>query len=165
MFPPGCAPRGPRVLLGEVRGADLQVRARGLQLHGGKALTAKAKNVWRLRAALGSLLRRKWVTGYALRAVLGHITWMAMLRREALTTLHACYAFVEVFEGRPGRLWDSAARELIIIRNLLPMLQADLTAGWYSTIACSDAAPGGIGVARRRLHDTAVASCARFSER
>ena len=35
LFRPGCAPRGPRVLLGEVRGADLQVRARGLQLHGG----------------------------------------------------------------------------------------------------------------------------------
>ncbi|CAK0867123.1 unnamed protein product, partial [Prorocentrum cordatum] len=129
------------------------------------ALTAKAKNVWRLRAALGSLLRRKWVTGYALRAVLGHITWMGMLRREALTTLHACYAFVEVFEGRPGRLWDSAARELITVRNLLPILQADLTAGWYSTIACSDAAPEGLGVARQRLEAAVVASCARFSER
>ena len=35
LFRPGCAPRGPRVLLGEVRGGDLQVRARGLQLHGG----------------------------------------------------------------------------------------------------------------------------------
>ena len=35
LFRPGCAPRGPRVLLGEVRGGDLQVRARGLQLHCG----------------------------------------------------------------------------------------------------------------------------------
>ena len=35
LFPPGCAPRGPRVLHRGVRGPDLQVRARGLQLHGG----------------------------------------------------------------------------------------------------------------------------------
>ena len=88
-----------------------------------------------------------------------------MLRREALTTLHACYAFVEVFEGRPGRLWDSAMRELTMVRNLLPVLQADLTAGWHGTVACSDAAPGGLGVARRRLGTATVASCARFSER
>ncbi|CAK0859145.1 unnamed protein product, partial [Prorocentrum cordatum] len=149
----------------EIVEASADAQFLGLQLHAGKALTVKAKNVWRLRAALGSLLRRKWVTGYALRAVLGHITWMSMLRREALTTLHACYAFVEVFEGRPGRLWDSAARELIAVRNLLPILQADLTAGWYNTIACSDTAPGGLGVARQRLEATVVASCARFSER
>ena len=36
LFPPGCSPRGPRVLHGGVRGPDLQVRARGLQLHGGE---------------------------------------------------------------------------------------------------------------------------------
>ena len=35
LFPPGCSPRGPRVLHRGVRGPDLQVRARGLQLHGG----------------------------------------------------------------------------------------------------------------------------------
>ena len=72
---------------------------------------------------------------------------------------------VETFEGRPGRLWDSAVRELTLVRDLLPVLQTDLTAGWHGTIACSDAAPEGLGVARRRMDPAAVASCARFSER
>ena len=80
---------------------------------------------------------------------------MSMLRREALTTLHACYAYVEVFEGRLGRLWDSALRQLTVMRNLLPVLQADLTAGWHSTIACSDAAPGGVGSARQQMETAA----------
>eukprot|EP00959_Pyramimonas_sp_CCMP1952_P127018 2656551-Pyramimonas_sp.AAC.1 len=57
----------------EIVEASADTQFLGLQLHAGRSLTAKAKNVWRLRAALACLLRKRWATGFALRAVLGHI--------------------------------------------------------------------------------------------
>jgi hypothetical protein len=42
------------------------------------------------------------VSGTALRVLLGHFKWCALMRREALAFVHACYAFVE--KGGPSQV-------------------------------------------------------------
>eukprot|EP00959_Pyramimonas_sp_CCMP1952_P380693 7976000-Pyramimonas_sp.AAC.1 len=63
--------RGAGLVVHEVCEASATVEFFGLHLLDGVALAVEARNVWGLRAAIESLLRRRWTTGHALRAVLG----------------------------------------------------------------------------------------------
>ena len=83
-----------------------------------------------------------------LHAVLGHMSWMAMLNRH----LFACFARVYDFTSSLGEervvLPDGARFELLLFVALLPWLVADLTRGWQSHIVASDASQSfGFGVA------------------
>eukprot|EP00959_Pyramimonas_sp_CCMP1952_P249392 5213254-Pyramimonas_sp.AAC.1 len=68
-----------------------------------------------------------------------------MMRREALTVLHSVYSFAAARGARQGRMWASAAKELVTIRDLLPLLSCDLASGWHRAMAASDASPFGHG--------------------
>ena len=104
----------------EIEPAALNAEFLGLSLKDGKFLRIKPKNVWRLHAAISGLLRRGWCSGYMLRAVLGHVTWTSMLRREVLTVLQSSYSFVAAYGEKQARIWKSVAMELATIRDLLP---------------------------------------------
>ena len=74
-----------------------------------------------------------------MRRLVGHITWCALLRREVLALLSACYHFMEA-GPEPQRVWDSALKELNWIRSLLPLLQRDTRRPWCPTVYATDAA-------------------------
>ncbi|CAK0810621.1 unnamed protein product [Prorocentrum cordatum] len=94
----------------EIEPAALDADFLGLSLRGGRYLRIKPRNIWRLHSAISSLLRRGWCSGHMLRAVLGHITWTSMIRREVLTVLHSSYGYVGAFGPRHGKLWPSVIK-------------------------------------------------------
>ncbi|CAK0810940.1 unnamed protein product [Prorocentrum cordatum] len=96
----------------EIEPAALDADFLGLSLRGGRYLRIKPRNIWRLHFAISSLLRRGWCSGHMLRAVLGHITWTSMIRREVLTVLHSSYGYVGAFGPRHGKLWPSVIKDI-----------------------------------------------------
>ncbi|CAK0857394.1 unnamed protein product, partial [Prorocentrum cordatum] len=52
----------------------------------GSTVPVKAKNLWRLRCGIEAVLRRGVCSGSALQVIMGHITWIALLRREPDTS-------------------------------------------------------------------------------
>ena len=48
------------------------------------------KRIWRIKFAIDYILSLPTLTGEQLESVLGHITWVVMVRREALSLIHAC---------------------------------------------------------------------------
>jgi len=111
----------------EIEPAALNAEFLGLSLKCGKSPRIKPRNVWRLHAAITGLLRRGWCSGHMLRAVLGHVTWTSMLRREALTILLSSYGFVAAYQEKQARIWDSVSHALATIRDLPPILACDGT--------------------------------------
>ena len=62
------------------------------------------KNTGRLRTALEGGIERIYVSGTALHTLLGHLTGCALMRREARSIVHACYA-VGVARLNPGQFY------------------------------------------------------------
>jgi len=118
----------------------------GLELAGGRTFSIKRRSLWKLAYGLRELLRRGRCSGTVLRAVIGHLTWAALLRREALAFVQKCYAFIESVGTRVVPLWASVRQELTDLLALLPLLRADIGAEWDEVAVCSDASPFGLGV-------------------
>ena len=54
-------------------------------------------------------LQRGRMSPRQLERLLGHITWAALVRREVLSILSACYKFADLAGTAPVRLWPSVA--------------------------------------------------------
>jgi hypothetical protein len=93
-------------------------------------------------AALGATC----VSGTQLSVLLGHWTWVLLLRRPALSVLQHCYRYIAVAGWRPFSLWPSVRHELRSLLCLLPLLRADLTAGVFHRVLASDASAVAGGV-------------------
>jgi len=89
----------------------------------GERLTARvsSRRIWRLRYAIDYVLGRHDISGRSLEKILGHFTWGALVRREALAVVCACYEFVRKCYDSCTRIWSSVRRELRWMRSLLPL--------------------------------------------
>ncbi|CAK0801976.1 unnamed protein product, partial [Prorocentrum cordatum] len=119
----------------------------GVHLDGDKKVvrlsSARAR---RLHAGLHALVRRGRCTGREMRAMLGHLCFAFLLRRPCLSCVAASFAFAEAAGGGPKNLWPSAKRELLIAAAILPLVYADLGAGWLDQVVATDACDTGLGV-------------------
>ena len=133
----------------------------------GERLTARvsARRVWRLRFSIDYILGRHGISGRSLEKILGHFTWSALLRCEALATVCACYEFVRKSYDSCTRIWASVRRELRWMRSLLPLLESDMSLPWLHTVVASDASDTGMGVCIRSLDSHQVARVGRLSEK
>jgi hypothetical protein len=133
----------------------------------GERLTARvsSRRIWRLRYAIDYVLGRHDISGRSLEKILGHFTWGALVRREALAVVCACYEFVRKCYDSCTRIWSSVRRELRWMRSLLPLLEADMSLPWLPTIVASDAPDTGMGVCVRSLDVHQVARVGRLSEK
>ena len=123
------------------------------------------KRMWRFKFAIDELRRRGRCSGAALQKLIGHLTYACILRREMLSLLSACYAFVEAFKTSAGKLWDSVDRELRWFASLLPLCFADSSRQWSSHVHCNDAPPAGYGVCASRCDPNIIASIGRTFEK
>ena len=67
---------------------------------------------WRLRRGLTFALSRKKLPGRAWRIIMGHATYVGLLRRDLLASFSAIYSFIEVNLDTSAPLWPSARREM-----------------------------------------------------
>ena len=97
--------------------------------------------------------------------LLGHGTWLVLLRREVLAMLGSVYAFIKVAGATSIPLWPSVFRELSQLMSILPLLVVDLSAPWWPVVSCSDASPFGIGMCERELPIDVVGGIGRQNEK
>lgn len=81
-----------------------------------------AKRTWWLYRSLRRVVRQRYISGYALRVVVGHLCHFFMVRRPALATLSAVWKFIEDSRDEVCWLPDQVVSELIVARSLLPIL-------------------------------------------
>ncbi len=123
--------------------------------------------VWRLRLALLHILDLNSISGRQLEQVIGHVTWSCLLRRECLSILNSTYSFMRAKCHRETRLWPSVRRELRQIASLLPLMVANTSLPWSSTVSVSDSSDYGFAVLERDFadHMDLAKSWGRQSER
>lgn len=85
-----------------------------------------ARRTWRLYRALRRIVFQRFISGFALRVVVGHLCHFFMVRRPALAVLSRVWKFVE--EARDDVRWldDEVVRELDVARGLLLVLRHNL---------------------------------------
>ena len=120
---------------------------------------------WKLRQALRMMERRPSISGAQMEKLLGHVTFYVLPRRELLSALSSCYAFVRERYHFKTRLWRSAASECRIIADLLPLITVDWKQPWADTCFMTDASPSGFGVMEANLHPSEQALIGAFDER
>lgn len=105
----------------------------------------------KVKLALGWLSKRPRVNGRAVQRILGHVVHLLMLKRPLLSIPRRLYDFIEYAGGRRCRLWSGAAEEARWLRNLLPLVSADLRKPRSEILTASDASLSGIAVCSRRI--------------
>ena len=148
----------------EITSASTSNEFVGLEFKGNR-VSIKRRRLWRIKFAIDTVLRRKFLSGACLRILVGHITWALLIRREGFALLSSCYMFIEKHTDKQTRLWPSVLRELSQIESILPLLSAELDISWYRKIAAVDASNFGIGVCERELDVDRVGDIGRVSER
>ena len=141
-------------------------------------ICASSKRLWTLRLALAHALWRNRLSSDQLRSLVGHFTWVALLRREALSVCSAVYSFIDTGDptgsaasSEQRRLWPSVRRELHLMSALLPLLSLDARRPWSPIVYCSDAEGagedhcGGWGVCYKSAPAAQVAATGRVAER
>ncbi|CAK0861934.1 unnamed protein product [Prorocentrum cordatum] len=117
-----------------------------------------------VRKGLRCLLRQRKVAGWQLEMVLGHMTFMALVRRELLSIFHAVYAFVTSSYHTFSVLWPTVREELECFLGLMVMLEARWDRDWMPFVYSSDASLYGYGVAEAEFDSAQVALVGRISE-
>ena len=107
-------------------------------------ISVRHERLWRIRLAATEMLARNRVSGHQLRRFLGHFTWSALLRREALSLVSTCYKFVEWAQETTCGIWAPVRRELGWIISLLPLLFADARRPWHPHLYAADASGRGV---------------------
>ncbi|CAK0874821.1 unnamed protein product, partial [Prorocentrum cordatum] len=69
------------------------------------------RRVWRLRLGIEGLLEKGFATGRDLEAIIGHFTFAARIRPEALCVFSAAYAFSQRGADTRRRLWTASIAE------------------------------------------------------
>ena len=110
------------------------------------SFSVKRARLWRLRFALDRLLQIRNASPKLLEILVGHITWIMMVRRESLALLNRCYRFIHRDNPESVNLPFDVTSELENIRNLLPLLRASCAATWCPTLHAADASGTGLGV-------------------
>jgi len=126
---------------------------------------ASGKRFWRVRGALRYLLWKGRCTGSCLEVIVGHCTFLGLIRREILSVFHTVYAFMEANYNIVSQLWVSVREELAAFLGLTFFLESGWERHWNSAAMASDASLTGWGLARSWWHPCQVAEVGRVRER
>ncbi|CAK0841912.1 unnamed protein product, partial [Prorocentrum cordatum] len=116
------------------------------------------------RQGARALLRLKKVAGWQLEAVLGHITFLCLMRRELLSIFHVVYRFVRESCGKFQPLWSSAREELVAFAGAMVFIEADWEQPWTPYVYASDASLHGFGASQPLCLTADVAAVGRVPE-
>ncbi|CAE7232165.1 unnamed protein product, partial [Symbiodinium sp. CCMP2592] len=108
------------------------------------------KRAWKARCAIRELLRRGRARGEVVERLLGHLTFLSLCRREALSVFGEIYKFVKVHRRCPEEVVipKSILQELRNWDGILPLLFKDLRCEWAEGLSAVDASEFGLGMTR-----------------
>ena len=138
----------------------------GMHVNGQRGrVQVTTKRLWRLRLGIEGALAHGRCSGEQLGRLLGHITYACLLRREMLSILSSCYAFISSKGPASGVLWSSVRRELIWISSLLPLACTNTWREWSPRLHVGDASDDGFCVCELMTEVATISSLGRTSER
>jgi hypothetical protein len=119
----------------------------GIVIDGNAAtMTIHPSKMFKLLGQTLYLLHSNKCTGTTLSRLMGHWTWLLMLRRPTLAILRYSYIYIQEMQGRSHKLWPSVVNELYNLIALAPLMYADLTTPLLNILPASDASSIGNGV-------------------
>lgn len=129
----------------------------GLEVHGADhTVGASVAKLDALRADTRRVLAAGSVSGTDLAHIVGRWTWAAMACRPVLSVFNAVYRFIECAKGRRFTMWRSAARELLLVMDLAPLMFVDTSTNWFDRVVATDASSEGMGVVAAPLEAEAA---------
>ena len=120
--------------------------------------------LWRLKQGLRWALRCRAPPGKTWEVLLGHMTFVALLRRDVLTVSFALNKCTRANYNDSARLWPSARAEVQAFVGLLPAIVSSWTRGWCSSIVATDASEYGFGVCLKECKKDVCEIIGRTSE-
>lgn len=142
-YPAGDLPNNVKKDVPPAREAD----AIGLHVDGGRGrLEVPISKITKLLGATAQLLRMGGCSGHDMARLVGHWTWVVLVRRPALSVFNAVYRFVAAAGHRVRRLWPSVRSELHAICALAPLLWTSVNDDWFDKVVAFDASTLGAGV-------------------
>ncbi|CAK0857819.1 unnamed protein product, partial [Prorocentrum cordatum] len=138
----------------------------GIEVDGARGRTRPtAKRFWRVRDSIQEVLRRGVCSRQELEVLVGHATFVALIRRGPLSILHITYRFVKKLYYEKAPLWLCVTEELEAFCGVMVFLEAKWDDQWLPGVNQTDASPRGFGVAYSQWLVAAVADAGRVPER
>ena len=124
----------------EVEEATPETKLLGWTIEGARGVISPTRERgWKLRLALLEIVRRGRASGQDIERLVGHATFVALLTREVLSVFASVYTFARRHYERPTRILPSAARELRLFADILPLVFQDVKAAWSPDVIATDA--------------------------
>ncbi|CAK0873437.1 unnamed protein product [Prorocentrum cordatum] len=120
-----------------------ELRSEGFPVHGGGAASLHAQ----------------------VRQVVGHYTFLFMVRRPLPAVFSAVCRFIARAGGAPRPWWPSVRRELTWAMGVVPLAHSDLRARWLGRVLRADASERGRGVCEREMSNDVAERMGRIQER
>ena len=130
---------------------DSSVKMLGWEIHGNGRVTPSHERLWRVRLAIRELLRRGKSSGQQLERLVGHMTFISLCRREALSVLGESYTFIRRHYQQIVPLWKSVRDELEKWDGIAPLIFSDLRRPWSERLLAVDASEWGLGVTTSQI--------------
>ena len=105
-----------------------------------------AKRLWRLRLATQELLREGRADGRLIERLVGHYTFVGLLRRGLLSVFQATYALIRKQYTTQCWIWPEVRRELFWASSLLCLIRKGMSIPWSTKVHATDASHWGRGV-------------------
>ena len=128
-------------------------------------VTVTPRRLWKLRLGVLELLKRGWADGKTVEKIVGHLTFVALLRRELLSCFQACYIFIRKRYTVHSRIWPEVGRELRWAVSLLPLVHRNLSAEWSDEVFACDASLWGRGVVSASKNKSRVRMQGQYQDR
>eukprot|EP00438_Fugacium_kawagutii_P021515 Skav212741 [mRNA] locus=scaffold1199:108583:113900:+ [translate_table: standard] len=149
----------------EIEMGDHSNKVLGWQIDDSGVLRPGRERLWRIRLAIREILKRNRCSGQQLERLIGHITFISLCRREALSVLGECYTFIQRFYHCSVPLWKSVRKELSKWDGIAPLIFCNLTSEWSSQIYAVDASEWGLGVTTGTISTSYARDLGRHTER
>lgn len=124
-----------------------------------------AKRTWRLYQSLRRVVFQRYISGYALRVVVGHLCHFFMVRRPALAVLSTVWRFIEEARDEVRWLDDEVVKELDVARGLLGVLRHNIGSEIAPFAYATDASTAGYAVLTTKLSQDEAWALLRHEER
>eukprot|EP00971_Amphidinium_carterae_P115155 2280884-Amphidinium_carterae.1 len=121
-----------------------------------------------LFAATLHFLSRRCVTKFDVQRMVGKHAFVHSFRPSCRSIFSHCYTFLQALDGVPARqsvvlpglVWE----EFVVSCILLPLMVVPLSVPWNCRLMCSDAAPGGHGLAWAAISSADAAQLGRLAD-
>ena len=130
-----------------------------------RSILHKAERSWRIHGAVHALLGQMYVSGFALRIVVGHLVSVFLLRRCFLSCRDEVWRFIDDAGEHPRRLPRVVVRELLTAAGLLLVTRHVAHRGPAEHVYISDASEVGYSLLDGRFKADEVLDLLQWKER